>query len=55
MNNIPNSVMDDIARAVSSAISYGVSAEDFKKWLAYMWQAELQDKAKRDAKTLATV
>lgn len=48
-NDIPNVVHNAIADAVSSAIQFGVSAADFKRLIALLWDDELCQKRKRDA------
>lgn len=50
-NNTPNIVVEAVADAVNSAIQFGVSADDFKRLVAMLWDDELFQKRKHDAAT----
>jgi len=53
--SIPSLLYDDIRRAVESAIQFGVSADDFRKFAAQAWYEELTRKRDADAKTFTGV
>lgn len=50
---VPNLVVDEIADAISSAIQFGVSAQDFKKLVVQLWDDELRRKRERDVAELS--
>lgn len=49
MSRTPTLVDDDIREAVSSAIQFGVTVEEFRKLAAQHWDAELEEKRRHDA------
>jgi hypothetical protein len=50
MSRVPQLVDDEIREAVSSAILFGVTVDEFRKIAAQHWDAELEEKRRYDAK-----